>query len=241
MRFSWLASLVVTLFTSLGCEVAVEKDAGCPSTGVPNSNNVVAVNSPTLYDCSVAACAPLSVCNESTVPSTSGQTPLCPLGETSCSDGIDNNRNGFLDCADCGCCADPSCANSVACGCEQIPAKLSFAGYAKVDGGGVPACVASADRIVVAQNGCYAWFSSRTPAGALRQAVGPQTIARTGPHRYHVAWSETGGDLTVTETNAYALDIDTEAGVVTGTWLQTENTLHPSSNVRYPLCGLKAE
>jgi len=241
MHFRRFALWVVTSFACLGCEVAAPKDAGCPSTGVPNSNGVVAANSPTLYDCTNASCAPLSVCRESNLPSTAGTVAACPPGETSCSDGVDDNRNGFTDCEDCGCCADPSCASSVACGCEMIPATLSFAGYAKVDGGGVPACLASSDRIVVSQNGCYVWLSSRTPAGALRQAVGPQTLARTGPHRYHVAWSETGGDTNVTETNAWALDIDTEAGVVTGTWLQTENTLHPSATVRYPLCGVKAE
>jgi hypothetical protein len=229
------ALLVVTL-VSVGCTPQdVVQDAGCAFTRVADEHGMVQANSPALYDCSAPACSLLSVCQESIVGPTAGSTPGCPPGETSCSDGADNNRNGFLDCADCGCCSDPACANSPACGCDELPAHFSLTGYARIDGGSVPACQTSGGGFAVTQNGCYVWFSSRTPAGSFRMAVGPQALIHLGPHRYLAGWSETTGTTTAMETDIYSAVFDTEQGTITGTWKRTQTSLS------YPVCGIKAE
>ena len=103
------------LNSSLGCYTSnVCPDTGCPGglgwedvTRTSRFSSLV----PALVDCSANG-----VCQSACAPNTDPDCPTVPTTETSCTNGVDDDLDGRLDCADSDCTSNPACVPVAACG-----------------------------------------------------------------------------------------------------------------------------
>lgn len=101
------------LNSALGCYVSnVCADTGCASGGWEDVSRSVRFASlvPVAQDCSANG-----ACNTACAANTDPDCPAVPTTETSCTNGVDDDRDGRIDCADTDCTGNAACP-SVRCG-----------------------------------------------------------------------------------------------------------------------------